>query len=133
MAITWEPDFSQACSFAEGYNDHKNFCFTQSQDKTNDFIFLKSPKTLGFFLALFNHFWHHFSQEIPSLSHITKYGALTSYKVSEKANGPILRKRKDRQKVGQTIGCMDGLKDSTLLAMSGGSTRETTKEVSHKS
>ena len=26
--------------------NHKNFCFTEIADETNDMIFLKSPKTL---------------------------------------------------------------------------------------
>ena len=48
----WEPDFSQACSFCRMLMNHKNFHFTQIPDKTNDAIFLKSPKTmfLGHFL-----------------------------------------------------------------------------------
>ena len=52
LAITWEPDFSQACSFCRMLMNHKNFHFTQIPDKTNDVIFLKSPKTM--FLG---HFW----------------------------------------------------------------------------
>ena len=52
LAITWEPDFSQACSFCRMLMNHKNFHFTQIPDKTNDMIFLKSPKTM--FLG---HFW----------------------------------------------------------------------------
>ena len=52
LAITWEPDFSQACSFRRMLMNHKNFHFTQISDKTNDMIFLKSLKTL--FLG---HFW----------------------------------------------------------------------------
>ena len=52
LAITWEPDFSQACSFRRMLMNHKNFHFTQIPDKTNDMIFLKSPKTM--FLG---HFW----------------------------------------------------------------------------
>ena len=43
LAITWEQDF---------LINHKNFHFTQIPDKTNDMIFLKSPKTM--FLG---HFW----------------------------------------------------------------------------
>ena len=35
--------------------NHKNFHFTQIPDKTNDAIFLKSPKTM--FWAIFDHFW----------------------------------------------------------------------------
>ena len=51
LAITWEPDFSQACSFNRMLMNHKNFCFTEIPDKTNDTIFLKRPKTrfLGHF------------------------------------------------------------------------------------
>ena len=52
LAITWEPDFSQACSFRRMLMNHKNFHFTQIPDKNNDVIFLKSPKTM--FLG---HFW----------------------------------------------------------------------------
>ena len=42
LAITWEPDF---------LINHKNFHFTQIPDKTNDMVFLKSPKIM---------FWEHF-------------------------------------------------------------------------
>ena len=52
FAFTWELDFSQACSFLRMLMNHKNFHFTQIPDKTNDMIFLKSPKTM--FLG---HFW----------------------------------------------------------------------------
>ena len=50
--LTWEPDFSQACSFRRMLRNHKNFRFTQIPDKVNDVIFLKSSKTM--FLG---HFW----------------------------------------------------------------------------
>ena len=46
LATTWEPDFSQACNFRRMLMNHKNFRFTQIPDKTNDMIFLKSPKAL---------------------------------------------------------------------------------------
>ena len=39
LAITWEPDFSQACSFRKMLMNHKNFHFTKIPDKTNDEIF----------------------------------------------------------------------------------------------
>ena len=48
LTMTWELDFSQACSFRRMLNDHKNFRFTPIPDKINDFIFLKSPKALYF-------------------------------------------------------------------------------------
>ena len=52
LSITWELDFSQAYNFPRMLMDHKNFNFTQTPDKTNDVILLKSPKTI--FLG---HFW----------------------------------------------------------------------------
>ena len=51
LSLVWELDFSQACSFCRMLMNHKNFDFTQIPDKTNDMIFLKSPKTM---------FWGHF-------------------------------------------------------------------------
>ena len=74
--LTWEPDFSQACSFRRMLMNHKNFHFTQISDKTNDMVFLKSPKTM--FLG---HFWPFFPdgdffQKI-RLPHATIYGPLT--------------------------------------------------------
>ena len=45
LAITWDPDFSEAFSFHRMLMNHENFRFTQIPDKTNDAIFLKSPKT----------------------------------------------------------------------------------------
>ena len=50
--ITWEPDFSQPCSFCRMLMNHKNFRFTQIPDKTNDAVFLNSPRTL-----FWDHFW----------------------------------------------------------------------------
>ena len=44
LAITWEPDFSQACSFRRMLKNHKNF-FTGIPDKSNDLIFLENTKT----------------------------------------------------------------------------------------
>ena len=52
LAMTWEPNVSQACSFHRMLINHQNFHFTQIPDKTNDGTFLKSPKTI--FLG---HFW----------------------------------------------------------------------------
>ena len=47
LAIIWEPDFPQVCSFCKMLMDHKNLRFTPIPDKTNDFIFLKSHHVLG--------------------------------------------------------------------------------------
>ena len=76
FAFTWELDFSQACSFLKMLMNHKNFDFTQIPGKTNDIIFLKSPKTM---------FWGHFWPFLPDrdffqkmqLSHTTIYEAPT--------------------------------------------------------
>ena len=53
--ITWGQGFSQTCRFHRMLMIHKNFRFTPILDKTNDMIFLKSPKLC--FWAIFNHFW----------------------------------------------------------------------------
>ena len=52
--------------------NHKNFHFTQIPDKTNDMIFLKSPKS--YFWAIFDHFWsflpnRNFFQEKKAVTH----------------------------------------------------------------
>ena len=52
LAITWELNFSQEYSFSRVLMNHNNFYFTQIPDKTNDKIFLKSPKTM-----CLGHFW----------------------------------------------------------------------------
>ena len=75
LAITWELDFSQACSFRRILMNHNNFYFTQIPGKTYDM-----------FLAILVRFCPMgiFSQKNPALSHTTIYGPLTSCKVSEK-------------------------------------------------
>ena len=67
--ITWELDFSQACSFRRMLMNHKNFYFTQISDKTNDTIFLKSPKTM--YWAILGHFCKMgiFSKKSGSVTH----------------------------------------------------------------
>ena len=58
LAITWEQDFSQVCSFRIMLMNDKNVRFTRIPDKTNEIIFLKNKKTmvLGHFLTIFGHF-----------------------------------------------------------------------------
>ena len=51
LSLTWELDFSQACSFRRMLMNHKNLDFTQIPDKANDVIFLKC------FWAIFGHFY----------------------------------------------------------------------------
>ena len=52
LAITWEPDFSQACTFRKMLKDHKNFRSTSIPDKSNNLIFLKRPKYRCFWPVL---------------------------------------------------------------------------------
>ena len=104
LAITWELDFSQACSLHRMLMNHKNFYFTQIPDKTNDVIFLKSPKTMFLdhfwpFLVIFA--WWGFFPKNSALSHMTIYGPLTACWVSEKIMSQF------REKL-QTDGRMDG-------------------------
>ena len=82
LAITWELDFSQACSFRRMLMNHKNFHFTQTPDKTNDVILLKSPKTI--FLGNFWSFlpYGNFFRKNPTVTH--NYGPLISCLVSKK-------------------------------------------------
>ena len=98
LAITWQPDFSQTCSFGRMLINHKNFYFTQILDKTNDTIFLKSPKTM-----FFGHFWPTgiFSQK--SSCHTQLYMGPNTIVISEKTNRPIPRKPMESMR--------DGLKD----------------------
>ena len=118
LAITWEPDFSQACSFRRMLMNHKNFCFTQIPDKTNDMIFLKSPKTM--FLG---HFWPFFGHFCPMviLSHTTIYGLLTHVKFQKKL---MSQSRENLRTDGRTDG--RDLFYKTLPAEAGGPIMVTT-------
>ena len=106
LAITWEQDFSQACSFCRMLMNHKNFHFTQIPDKTNDMIFLKSPKTMFLghfwpFLVIFAQ-WGFFPKN-PAVTHNYIWAPNTMLS-SEKTNEPIPRKRKeDGRTDGQTL------------------------------
>ena len=101
LSLTWELDFSQACSFRSKLMNHKNFDFTQIPDKANDMIFLKSLKTMSF-----GHFWPFlpdgdFFRKI-QLCHTQLYMAPNIKLMSEKNNQPIPRKLTGRRKEGQT-------------------------------
>ena len=74
LAITWEPDFSQASSFCTMLMSHRNFHFTQIPDKTNDVVFSKNH-VFGPFLVIFA--WLGFFPKNLALSHKTIYGPLT--------------------------------------------------------
>ena len=77
LTITWELNFSLACSFCRTLMNHKSFHFAKIPDKTNDINFLKSPKTmfLGHFWSFFA--WWGFFPKNQALSHTTIYGPLT--------------------------------------------------------
>ena len=77
LAITWEPEFSQACYFSRMLKDHNNFHFTLFPDKTNDLIFLKYPNNLVFshFLTISDIIF--FKKVL--LSHVIEYGSLTQH------------------------------------------------------
>ena len=81
--------------------NHKNFHFTQIPDKTNDVM--SKNHVFGPFVTIFGHFCPMgiFPKKI-RLCHTTRYGPLTPCYVSEKTNGPILRKLTDRRKEGRT-------------------------------
>ena len=51
--------------------NHKNFHFTQIPDKSNDVIFLKSPKPC--FWAIFDHFWSF----LPDADFFENFGSVT--------------------------------------------------------
>ena len=110
LAITWEPDFSQACSFCRMLINHKNFHFTQIPGKTNDMIFLKSPKTMhlaifDFFFFFFFFFFYQlgfFSENSGSATHNLDRPQ-TPCSVSEKANELVLKKLADRCTERQTV------------------------------
>ena len=65
--------FPSMQSFCRMLMNHRNFCFTQIPDKTNDMIFLGSPKTLRILVTFAQ--WGLFPK-ILALSHITIYGPL---------------------------------------------------------
>ena len=77
-----ELDFPRAWSFGTMLMNHNNFHFTQIPDKTNDLIFLKSPKTM-----FSDHFWSflpngNFFQKI-RLCHVQLYmvpGTMLSFR-----------------------------------------------------
>ena len=53
VVVTWEPDFFQACSFAECYRTIRTFVLYQSQTKLMTWFFQKVEKAL--FFGSFNH------------------------------------------------------------------------------
>ena len=99
MRIFENQIFSQGCSFCRMLMNQKNFHFTQIPGKTNDIIFLKSPKTKNHvfepFLTIFAR-WGFFPKN-PALSHTTIYGPLTTMltKFQKKTNESIPRKLTD--------------------------------------
>ena len=104
LALTWELDFSQACSFCRMLMNLNNFHFTQVPDKTNDMIFLQSPKTM--FLGHFRSFLHNgnFFQKIwlchTQLYMDPKHHAKFQKKMMSQSRENL---RTDRRMDGQTL------------------------------
>ena len=103
LSLTWELDFSQACSFRRMLMNHKNFDFTQIPDKTNIVIFLKSHKTM--FLG---HFWQFspngdFFPKKPALPHTTINGTLTYAKFQKLISKSQENVRADERRNRQTL------------------------------
>ena len=105
MAIIWEPDFSQACSFCRMLMNHKNFCFTQIPDKTNDMIFWKSLKTLFWdkfwpLLVIFARWGFFPKNPAVACNYIWAPNTMLSFFLKKE---PILRQLTDRRKEGRTL------------------------------
>ena len=100
LAVIWEPSFSQACNFCIMLMNHKNFHITQIQDKANDMIFLKSPKTMflsHFWLFLVIFAWLGFfpKNSAVTYNYIWAPNSMLSFR---KTNEPIPRKLTDKRK-----------------------------------
>ena len=111
--ITWKAYFSQVCSFCRMVKNHKQLLFYNNSGQKKRLHFLKKSKKL-FFLALFDHFWHHFFQKNPALSHITKYASKHHVKFQKKQISQFWEnvwsnRRKERLQGGQTDGRIDPL------------------------
>ena len=90
-----EREFFQIWDLRRKLANHITLHFRSFLAKTNDSILRKSPKTL--FLSLFRPFFPIFQKmkifpKNPALSLLCLYGPLTSCKISEKNNEPIMRK-----------------------------------------
>ena len=100
-----EREFSQIWDFHRKLANHKTLHFRSFLAKTNDSILRKSPKTL--FLGLFRPFFPIFEKmrifpKNPALSLLCLYGPLTSCKISQKTDEPIMRKVCYRRTDGRT-------------------------------
>ena len=90
-----EREFSKIWDLCRKLANHITLHFRSLLAKTNDSILRKSPKTL--FWGLFRPFFPIFEKirifpKNPALSLFYFYGPLTSCKISEKTNEPIMRK-----------------------------------------
>ena len=114
LAVTWQSDFPQECSFCRMLMNYKNFHFTKIPDKTNDVIFLKSPKTMFLghflpFLVIFSWRGFFFQKKSGSVTHKYIWESLLS---SKKTNAPIPRKLTETE--GRTEGQTEGPTDPIL-------------------
>ena len=79
LARTWQPEFSQACSFCRMLMNHKNFHFTQNwhdarqtrQNWWHDFLKKSKKHVIGPLLTIFGHFslMKIFSRKSSSVTH----------------------------------------------------------------
>ena len=113
LAVTWQSDFPQECSFCRMLMNYKNFHFTKIPDKTNDVVFLKSPKTMFLghflpFLVIFSWRGFFFPKKI-QLCHTQIYmGKFVKFqkKLMRQSRENLRRRKdglKDRQKDQQTL------------------------------
>ena len=116
LTITWETDFSQACSFCKMLMNHRNFHFTQIPDKANDLMFLKETRNHDFgpFLTIFGHFclmWI-FSKKSGSVTHnyIRAPNIMLSFRKNQQANSEETYGEME----GWTEGRMEGWTDPIL-------------------
>ena len=104
LVITWEPDFP-TCSFCRMSKGQKYFDSTSFPDKTNEQIFLKTPKTLFWaILAISGHFcWKGIFPKKMGFCQEHIHMAPNTNKVSEKTNEHIPRKLSKRRTKGLPI------------------------------
>ena len=103
LAITWETNFYQACCFCRMLMSQMNFRFTPISDKTNDEIFLKSPKTLFFIILVIFARWRIFPKKsgFVTQNFIWTPNAMLSFRKNQWANS--------EKTYGQTEGWTDRL------------------------
>ena len=99
--LTWEPDFSQACSFCRMLMNHKNFHFIRIPDKTNAVMFLKRPfLTIFIWWGVFQKIWLCHTKLYMDPHYITKFQKKLMSQFRE--NVRTDRRMKEEQTEGRT-------------------------------